>query len=116
MAPSKVIVAHARDVVRAKGTDMTSDVVPADCSDVCSTDATHVSSAEAVHVRSAEAAHVGSTEATAHMAASAEATTTVASASAASATAGLRIRRNQTTGKQRGCQNHHHSSFHDILL
>jgi hypothetical protein len=106
MASSKVIVAHARDVVRAKGTDMTSDVVPADCSDVCSTDATHAGAAEV--------SHVGSPEATAHMAASAEATTTVASASAA--TAGLRIRRNQTAGKQCSCQNHHHSSFHDTLL
>jgi hypothetical protein len=42
----------------------------------------------------------------------ASAATTVTSATAAT---GLRARGKKAAGKHRGCQNHHHSSSHDIL-
>jgi len=52
----------------------------------------------------AKATYVASAEATAHMAA---ATTTAAS--------GLRTRYKKASGKHRACQQHYHSSCHDIL-
>jgi hypothetical protein len=52
----------------------------------------------------AEAAHVATAEATTHVA-----------SSAASAAAGLCTRGEKAAGKHRACQNHHHSSSHDIL-
>ena len=69
--------------------------------------------AEATHVTSAEAAHVASAKAAAHMAA---ATATSVSTASASAAAGLCISSKKATGKHCACQNHHHSSSHDILL
>jgi hypothetical protein len=102
MTPSnaKVIVAHPRHVASAKA----ADVASAEAADVASAKAADVASAEAADVASAEAAHV----------ASATTTTTVSSATAAAA-AGLRIRGNKAAGKQCTCQDHHHSSSHDIL-
>jgi hypothetical protein len=70
-------------------------------------------SAEATHVTSAEAAHVASAKAAAHMAA---ATSTSVSTASATATAGLCASGKKATGKHCACQNHHHSSSHDILL
>jgi hypothetical protein len=71
---------------------------------VVSAHATHVISAKAVHVTAAKApAHVASAK-----------STTVASAATA-ATAGLCTRGKKAAGKHRACQNHHHSSSHDIL-
>jgi hypothetical protein len=94
---AKVISAHARHVTPAKAAYVTS------------TKATHVTSAEATHVAStcvtsAEATHVASTSV-------ASATTSVSTAAAR-----LRISGKQTAGKHGTCQNHHHSSSHDILL
>jgi hypothetical protein len=87
---AKVLSAHARHVTAAK----TSDAASAEATDVTSTKAAHVASAKA-------AAHVAS------------ATTTVSSATA---TAGLGISGKKAAGKHSTCQNHHHSSSHDILL
>jgi hypothetical protein len=66
--------------------------------------AAYVTSTKATHVTSAEATHVASTSV-------ASATTSVSTAAAR-----LRISGKQTAGKHGTCQNHHHSSSHDILL
>jgi hypothetical protein len=102
---AKVSVAHARHVASAKASEVScakaSDVTAAKAAHVTSTKATHVTSTKATHVTSAKATHV----------ASATTTTTVSSAAAA----GLCVRGNKAAGKQCTCQNHHHSSSHDIL-
>jgi hypothetical protein len=95
-----VISADARDVTAAKTSDTTS------------AKATHATSGKATYVASAKATYVASAK-TAHMASAKAATVSTA---AATATAGLGIGGNQAAGKHRGCQNHHHSSSHDILL
>jgi hypothetical protein len=92
---AKVSAAHARHVASAKA----SEVSRAKASDVTAAKAARVTSTKATHVASAKATHVAS------------ATTTVSSAAAA----GLCIRGNKAAGKQCTCQNHHHSSSHDIL-
>jgi hypothetical protein len=86
-------------------------VVSAKASNVASSEASHVTAAEAAHVATAEATHVATAEAAAHVA---SATTAVSSATATAA--GLRPSGKQAAGKHRACQNHHHSSSHDILL
>jgi hypothetical protein len=93
MAPStaKVLSAHACHVTAAQ----TSDAASAEAADVASTKT-------AAHVASTKAAHVAST--------------TTMSAAAATATAGLGISSKKAAGKHCTCQNHHHSSSHDILL
>jgi hypothetical protein len=78
-----------------------------------SAETSDATAAEATHVTSAEAAHMASAKAAAHMAA---ATTTSVSTASASAAAGLCISSKKATGKHCACQNHHHSSSHDILL
>jgi hypothetical protein len=78
---------------------------------VISAKASHVASSEASHVASAEAAHVAAATKATHVA---SATTAVSSAPAAAA--GLRPSGKKAAGKHRACQNHHHSSSHDILL
>jgi hypothetical protein len=78
-----------------------------------SAETSDATSAEATHVTSAEAAHVASAKAAAHMAA---ATATSVSSASATATAGLCISSKKAAGKHCACQNHHHSSSHDILL
>jgi hypothetical protein len=88
---AKMSVAHARHVASAK--------------------ASEVSCAKASDVTAAKAAHVTSTEA----AATAEAAPTVSSTTSASAASGLRTRGQKAAGKHCACQNHHHSSSHDIL-
>jgi hypothetical protein len=90
MAPStaKVLSAHACHVTAAK----TSDAASAEAAEVASTKAAHVTAAKA-------AADVASA-------------TTVSSAAA---TAGLGISGKKAAGKHCTCQNHHHSSSHDIL-
>jgi hypothetical protein len=94
MTPShaKVIVIHVGHVIQAKATDA-----------IC-TKTSHATAAKAVHVTSTEATHV----------ASAETATTVSSATTAAA-AGLCTRGKKAAGKHCACQNHHHSSSHDIL-
>jgi hypothetical protein len=98
---AEVIVVQARHVIAAKA----ADAISTQTSDATAIKATHVTSAEATHVASTEAAHVTS----------AEAASTVSSAAATTTTAGLCIRGKQAAGKHRACQNHHHSSSHDIL-
>ena len=90
MAPStaKVLPAHARHVAAAE----TAEVASAKAADVASVKTTDVAAAKA-------AAHVTSA-------------TTVSSATAA---AGLGISGKKAAGKHCTCQNHHHSSSHDIL-
>jgi hypothetical protein len=95
-----MISVHAGHVTSAK----TSDVTSAETSDATSAEAADVTSAEAPDVAAAEAAHVATA-----------ATTSVSSATAASA-AGLCISGQKAAGKHCACQNHHHSSSHDILL
>ena len=87
-----MISAHAREVTSAETADMTSAKT------------SHVTSAEAADVTSAKAAHVAS------------ATTTSVSSATATSTAGLGISGKKAAGKHCTCQNHHHSSSHDILL
>jgi hypothetical protein len=89
---AKVLSAHAGHVTAAKTSD--------------------AASAEATDVTSAKAAHMASAKAATHVA---SATTTVSSATA-TATAGLGISGKKAAGKHCTCQNHHHSSSHDILL
>src|SRR5712664_580667 len=90
---AKVTSAHARHVTSAETSDATA--------------------AEATHVTSAEAAHMASAKAAAHMAA---ATATSVSTATASASACLCISGKKAASKHGTCQNHHHSSSHDILL
>jgi hypothetical protein len=78
---------------------------------VISADACEVIPAKTTHAISAEATHVATAKAAAHVA---SATTPVSSATATAA--GLRPSGKKAAGKHRACQNHHHSSFHDILL
>jgi hypothetical protein len=87
-------------------------VIPADASDMTHTRTTDMGAAKCPHVTSVEATDVGSTEAT-HVT-SAKASTKATTMSAA-ATAGLRTSGNEAAGKQRSCQNHHPSSFHDLF-
>jgi hypothetical protein len=96
----ETIVVQARHVIAAKP----ADVISTETANATTIKAAHVTSAEAAHVASTEAAHVTSTEAA----------TTVSSA-AATATAGLCTRGKKAAGKHCACQNHHHSSSHDIL-
>jgi len=100
---AEVIAADSGDVTHAGTTDVgfaqVTHVGYAKTPHATSANATHVSSTKAAHVASAKAAHVA---ATATMPA------------AAAAAAGLRTRGSKAAGKQRGCQNHHQSSFHDL--
>jgi hypothetical protein len=91
---AKVTTAHAGHATSAEATDM------------ASAEATHVASAEATHVASAKAAHM----------AAATSTTVSAATATATATAGLCISGKKAAGKHCACQNHYHSSSHDILL
>jgi hypothetical protein len=101
MTPSiaEVISMHAGDVTSAETADATS------------AETTDAASAETADVTSAVATHMASTKA-AHMAA---ATTTSVSSASATATTGLRVSGKKAAGKHCACQNHHHSSSHDIL-
>src|ERR1700737_2970254 len=74
-----------------------------------------VTSAEARHVPSAETTDVASAE-TAHMASATHMATATSVSSATAAAAGLCTSGKKAAGKHCTCQNHHHSSSHDILL
>jgi hypothetical protein len=93
-----VTVVQARHVIAAKSADAiateTSDATAVKAADATATEAAHVASAEAAHVTTAEAA---------------------TAVSSASATAGLCTGGKKAAGKHCACQNHHHSSSHDIL-
>jgi hypothetical protein len=91
---AKVASAHARHVASAEAAHVPSGEVPA-------AEATDVPAAEATHVATAEAAHMATT-------------TSVSTATAAAA--GLCISGQKAAGKHCTCQNHQHSSSHDILL
>jgi len=70
---------------------------------VVSAHGAHVTSAKiASHVAAAKAAHVTASE-------------SAAVSSATATTTGLCTRGKKAAGKHRACQNHHHSSSHDIL-
>jgi hypothetical protein len=85
----------------------------AKATDVISTKTPNATAAKATHVTSTKAAHVASTKAT-HVA-SAKAAHAPATVSSATAAAGFRTRGKKATRKHGACQNHHHSSSHDIL-
>jgi hypothetical protein len=99
---AEVISVHAGDVTSAETADATS----AEATDAASAETADVTSAEATHMASTKAAHMASTAATSMATATATAT----------ATAGLRVSGKKAAGKHCTCQNHHHSSSHDILL
>jgi hypothetical protein len=94
-------------VVKAAASEMTSSIAK-----VISAHARHVTPAKAAYVTSTKATHVTSAEAT-HVAST---SVTSATTSVSTAAARLRISGKQTAGKHGTCQNHHHSSSHDILL
>jgi hypothetical protein len=71
-------------------------------------DMRHLTCAKATDAISAKSAYMAAAESAAHVAAAAE--------SAAATTAGLCARGKKAAGKHCACQNHHHSSYHDILL
>jgi hypothetical protein len=104
-----VLVAEVRQMAFAKATDVISTKTPnataAKATHVTSTKATHVASGKAAHVASAKAAHAPATVSPA----------TVSSATAPAAAAGFCTRGKKAARKQGACQNHHHSSSHDIL-
>jgi hypothetical protein len=79
------------------------DVVSAETSDATNTQASHVAPVKAADT---------GTDVTAAKAAKAAA---VSSATTTTAAPGLRARGKKAAGKHCACQNHHHSSFHDIL-
>jgi hypothetical protein len=112
-----VIRAIKAVAVKAAANEMTSsiaEVISVHAGDVTSAETADANSAEATDAASAETADVTSAEA-AHMA-SAAATSMATAAAAAAATAGLRVSGKKAAGKHCTCQNHHHSSSHDILL
>jgi hypothetical protein len=89
-------------------------VIPADASDMTHTRTTDVGAAKCPHVTSVEATDVGSAEAT-HVTSAKASTKATTMSAAATATAGLRTSGNEAAGKQRSCQNHHPSCFHDLF-
>jgi hypothetical protein len=105
MSPThaEVIPTQTRNVTHAGSADVRST----ESADMGRAETADMGSAEATHVTSAKAAHVAATKAATMSAAAA----TVSSAATA---AGLRSRSNKAAGKQRSCQNHHPSSFHDL--
>jgi hypothetical protein len=82
-------------------------VIVADASDAIAAKAAHVTAAEAAHMAATKAAHVASAKSATHV--------TSTSTTSSSATASLCTGGKKAPGKQRGCQNHHRSSSHDIL-
>jgi hypothetical protein len=99
---AEAIVTQVRHVIGAEA----SDAAAAKASDVIATNAGHVVSTEAADATTAKATHVAAAKAS-HAA-------TMPSASTAAA-ARFCTGGNKAAGKYRACQNHHHSSSHDIL-
>jgi hypothetical protein len=99
---AKVIVVQARHMIAAKATDVIStkpsNAIAAEAADVTPAEATDVASTETAHVTSAKTTHVAP-----------------ATAMSSTSAAGLRACGNKAAGKNCACQNHHHSSSHDIL-
>jgi hypothetical protein len=93
---------------KASGVDMR-HTTRANAGDVVSAETADATSAQASDVTSVKTAHTGA-DVTA-----AEAAKAAAVSSAATAAPSLRARGNKAAGKHRACQNHHCSSFHDIL-
>jgi hypothetical protein len=95
------------------------EVIPADTSDMTHTRTANAGAAKCPRVTSVEATDAGPTEATHVTSAKASTKATTMSAATATATAattaGLRSSGNEAAGKQRSCQNHHPSSFHDLF-
>ena len=85
---------QVRHVIAANATDLISTKT----SSATATKASHVTSTKGTHMAPAKAAH-----------------TTTMSSTPAAATAGLCTRGKKAAGKHRTCQNHRHSSSHDIL-
>jgi hypothetical protein len=102
---AEVIVANVRHSTCVKAAYATS----AQTCNATATKATDMTSAKATDVAAAKAAHVAAA------AKSATRSATMSSSSSAT-TAGLRTGGKKAAGKHRACQNHHHSSSHDILL
>jgi hypothetical protein len=98
MMPAKVPLVDMRHATCAKAVDM----VTAGTSDATNAQAAHVTSAKVAdtgtHVTSAKAAHTATTV-----------------SSAATTTPGLCTRGKKAARKHCACQDHHHSSSHDIL-
>jgi hypothetical protein len=88
-------MADVRKLASAKATDVASTKTP----NATAAKATHMTSTKATHVASAKPTHASAT----------------VSAATATAAAGLCPRGNKAAGKNCACQNHHHSSSHDIL-
>jgi hypothetical protein len=107
---AEVIATQVRYVIGAKAFNAAAvnagHVISAKATDVIATKAPNVTAVEAADVTSTEAAHMA--------AAKASHATTMSSTSAAAA-ARLCARGNKAAGKYCACQNHHHSSSHDIL-
>ena len=104
-------------VVKAAASEMTPAAAKVTATHAChvtSAKTTHVTAAEATHVASAKAAHVASAEA-AHVAAAAAHVAAAATMSTTTATAGLCTGGEKAAGKHCTCQDHHHSSSHEIL-
>ena len=112
--PSKVPVVEVRHAACAKSTCVKS--TRAKSTSVNSAEAGDVTSAKAADVGTADAPNVAAAHApdAAHVAATKAAAEAAAMATAASSS-GLCAGRNQASGEHCTCQNHHRSSFHDIL-
>jgi hypothetical protein len=90
------------------------EVIPANTSDMTHTRTTDAGAAKCPRVTSVEATHVGTAEAT-HVTSAKAATMSAATSTAATSAAGLGTSCKEAAGKQRSCQNHHPSSFHDLF-
>jgi hypothetical protein len=99
---AEVIAAEVRYVIAAKA----SNAAAANATDVISAKAPNATPAKPTHVTSAKPTHVAAAKAS-H--------TTTMSSTATAAAARLCARGNKAAGKYCACQNHHHSSSHDIL-
>jgi hypothetical protein len=107
---AEVIAAQVRYVICAKA----SNAAAVNAGHVISAKATDVIATKAPHVTAVEAADVTSAKTTTNMAAAKASHATTMSA-ATTAAARLRSCGNKAAGKYSACQNHHHSSSHDIL-
>jgi hypothetical protein len=108
---AEVIAAQVRYVICAKA----SNAAAVNAGHVISAKATDVIATKAPHVTAVEAADVTSAKTTTNMAAAKASHATTMSSASTAATARLCTGGNKAAGKYCACQNHHHSSSHDIL-
>jgi hypothetical protein len=108
---AKVLVVHVGHVIAANAANVASAKTP----DVIAANSSDVTTAKSTHVGSAKASHVASAEPTTHVAPAKAAHTTTMPSTSSTAAARLSARGKKAPGKHRACQNHHHSSSHDIL-